>query len=242
MAAAPAVLGVRRVLELGERERVVVHAEEHGAAVAAQIGDERVVGVEHERRGARVGGDDVRPAVGDDLELAVAVELVAEQVAEQERARSQLVDDRGEPELVDLEQPEVAGQRAAAAARSARQRRGDAAGHVRPGAVVDERRAGALEDRRGHGRRGGLAVRRADHRAAQRQPLREQPDRVRLQAREDLPRQRGPAAAAGGAHDGADRLGGGHLGSQQGHGTSTFSARGTTLMVTGRSAIGSPSA
>ena len=40
----------------------------------------------------------------------------------------------------------------------------------------------------------------------------------------------------------ADRLGGGHLRAQQRHGTSTFSARGTTLMVTGRSAIGSPSA
>ena len=40
----------------------------------------------------------------------------------------------------------------------------------------------------------------------------------------------------------ADRLGGGHLRAQQRHGTSTFNERGTTLMVTGRSAIGSPSA
>ena len=70
----------------------------------------------------------------------------------------------------------------------------------------------------------------------------EQADRVRLQPREHLAGQRRPAAAAGGAHERADRLGGGHLRAQQRHGTSTFSARGTTLMVTGRSAIGSPSA
>ena len=121
VAAAAAVLGVARVLELGEREAVVVDAEVHGLRrVAAEVGDERVVGVEHE---ARALADDRGPAVGDRLQLAVAVELVAEQVAEQHRARLDLLGDLAEPELVDLEQAEVAGELTAALARGARQRR-----------------------------------------------------------------------------------------------------------------------
>ena len=68
----------------------------------------------------RARGHHRRPAVGDRLQLAVAVELVAEQVAEQHRARLELLDDRAEPELVDLEEAEVARQRAAAAAAGAR--------------------------------------------------------------------------------------------------------------------------
>ena len=155
------------MLELGEGERVVVDAEvddarrdasasghgrrprapRGGLVDAAQVGDERVVGVEHERRPAGARGHDRGPAVGDRLQLAVAVELVAEEVAEQHRARLELLDHRAEPELVDLEEAEVAGQRAPAAAAGVRQRAGDPARHVRPGAVVDEPRAGALEDR-----------------------------------------------------------------------------------------------
>ena len=51
VAAAAAVLGVARVLELGQREAVVVDAEVDGLGrVAAEVGDERVVGVEHEAR------------------------------------------------------------------------------------------------------------------------------------------------------------------------------------------------
>ena len=64
------------------------HAEvERLGVMAAEVGDQRVVGVEHEPRAAAVGRDDRGPAVGDRLELAVAVELVAEQVREQHRAR-----------------------------------------------------------------------------------------------------------------------------------------------------------
>jgi hypothetical protein len=242
MAAAAAVLGVGGVLELGERERVVVHAEVQRRCVAAEVGDQRIVGVEHERRAAGDPADDLRPAVGDDLQLAVAVELVAEQVAEQDRARRELLDDRREPELVDLEQPEVAVELPAAAPRRGRQRRRDPARHVRARTVVDQRLAGALEHRGGHRGGGRLAVGRADHGAAVGEPARQQADRVRLQPREHLAGQRRPAAAAGAADERPDRLGGGHLGSQKRHGTRTFNARGTTVMVTGRSAIGSPSA
>ena len=231
------------MLELGERERVVVDAEVDDARArsrppatpraagraprrarrrrrlvhAAQVGHQRVVGVEHERRAARPRGHDRRPAVGDRLQLAVAVELVAEQVAEQHRARLELLDDRAEPELVDLEEAEVARQRAPAAAAGVGQRAGDPARHVRPGAVVDEPRAGALEDARHHRRGRRLAVGGADHDAAAVQPAREPADRVRLDAREHLARQRRPAAAPGRPRERADRLRGGHTCGQAHH-------------------------
>ena len=174
MAAAAAVLGVGGVLELGMGEPVVVHPEEEhpgcgrSTAVgrAAEVGDQRVVGVEDERAAAAAGAHHGRPAVGDGLQLAVAVELVAEQVAEQQRARGELLDDRPEPELVHLEQPDVAGHGAPAAARGHRERGGHAAGHVRPRAVVDEAGARAVEHGRDHGGRRRLAVGGADHRAA----------------------------------------------------------------------------
>ena len=50
MPAAAAVLGVGGVLELGEGERVVVDAEVAAPRwLAAEVGDQRVVGVQHER-------------------------------------------------------------------------------------------------------------------------------------------------------------------------------------------------
>jgi hypothetical protein len=189
-----------------------------------------------------VHGDDLRPALRDDLELAVAVELVAEEVGEQQRARAQLAHHGTEPELVHLEEPERPRELAPAAPGGARERRGDAAGHVRARPVVHERLARALEDGRDHRRRRRLAVRGADHRAAVLQPGAEQPDGMRLQPREHLARQRGPAAATGGAHQRADRLGGRDLRPEQHHGASTFSAPGRTRIVTGSSASGSPSA
>ena len=231
------------MLELGLGERVVLDPEVGRVGhAAAEVGHERVVGVEDEHAAAGAGGGDGGPAVGDRLELAVAVELVAEQVAEQQRARVELLDDGAQPELVDLEEPELARQLAAAAAGGAGQRGRHAARHVRPGAVVDQPRAPALEDRGEH--RGGrrLAVRGRHDDAAALQARREQADRVRLEAGEQLAGQRCPAAAAGAAGERADRLRRGELGGQERHGASTFSAPAATLTVAGRSAIGSPSA
>jgi hypothetical protein len=62
------------------------------------------------------------PALGDLLELAVAVELVAEEVAEADRARPDPRGDVREARLVDLEQPELGA--AARAGWRRRRRRG----------------------------------------------------------------------------------------------------------------------
>ena len=242
MAAAAAVLGVGRVLQLRVGERVVLHAEVARAALPAEVGHERVVRVEHERGGARVRGHDLRPALGDDLELAVAVELVAEQVGEQQRPRAQLADHGAEPELVDLEQAEPP-----SSSRPPRREAAASAAATPPAMFAPARLCTsvsprALEDGRDHGGGRRLAVRGADHRAAVRQPPAEQADRVRLQPREHLAGERRAAAAARGAHERADRLGGRDLRAEQRHGASTLSAPGRTRIVTGRSPIGSPSA
>jgi hypothetical protein len=157
----------------GQRDAVVLHTHVQDVVpVPAEVGDERVVGVEHEA-GARRAGDDGGPAVGDRLELPVAVELVAEQVGQEQRARLDVGDDAVEPELVDLEEAEVAV--------AVHERGRHAAGHVRAGPVVHEPNAAAAQDG-GHHRSGRrLPVRRADDRAAALQPAREGPDRVGLE-------------------------------------------------------------
>ena len=100
-AAAAAVLGVVGVLELGKRLARVLDPEvgDAGApaklAVAAEVGDQRVVGVEGELAGSLQRGDQLRPLVGEALQLAVAVELVAEEVAEDEQARARAGGRRG---------------------------------------------------------------------------------------------------------------------------------------------------
>ena len=66
------------------------------------------------------------PALGDELELAVAVELVAEEVAEADGPRLHARGDLGQGGLVDLEEPELG-------APGLEQRGGDARDEVRAG-------------------------------------------------------------------------------------------------------------
>ena len=90
-------------------------------------------------------GDHARPLVGEVLELAVAVELVAEQVAEHDQPRVELGRDPRQPGLVDLEQPLVAA--------LLEQRGRDPPAHVRPGAVVDRLASGGAQRGGEHARR-----------------------------------------------------------------------------------------
>ena len=84
------------MLHAGQRLRVVLHAEVgHAAAPAAEVRHQRVVGVQHEACPAVELGHELRPAVGQQLELAVAVELVAEQVGEEQQARLHVARDAG---------------------------------------------------------------------------------------------------------------------------------------------------
>ena len=98
------------MLHAGQRLGVVLDAEVgHPLALAPEVGHQRVVGVQHEGGAAVERATSSGPAVGEQLELAVAVELVAEQVGEQQQARLDLLGHARQPGLVDLEQPELAG-------------------------------------------------------------------------------------------------------------------------------------
>ena len=125
------------MLHAGERLGVVLHPEvRHAAALTAEVGHQRIVGVEHEASAAVELGHELRPAVGEQVELAVAVELVAEQVGEEQQAGLHVLRDGRQPRLVDLEEAELA-----ALAACVEQRGGHSPGHVRAGAVVHERPA-----------------------------------------------------------------------------------------------------
>src|SRR4051795_6071369 len=93
---AAAVLRVERVLELGNRLPFVLDSEVHDAGparelgISSQVGDQRIVGVQRELSGAGMEGDHGGPLVGQVLELAIAVELVAKQVSQRDEARPEL--------------------------------------------------------------------------------------------------------------------------------------------------------
>ena len=103
-----AVLRVGRVLQRRAGVRGIVQSEgDAPGSFGGQIAELRIVRVHHERRVTRQTPDGLPPALGDALELAVPVELVAKEVAEADRVRPDAGCDVGERALVDLEQTEL---------------------------------------------------------------------------------------------------------------------------------------
>src|SRR5262249_56765694 len=96
------------MLQRRMRATGIVDAEDHRPrALAREVADLRVVAVDDERSRRVERANGAAPALGDVLELAVAVELVAEEVPETDGTGAQAVGDLGERRLVDLEQPEL---------------------------------------------------------------------------------------------------------------------------------------
>ena len=152
------------------------------------MADLGIVGVEDD---GGLGGqrrDRLAPPSREQLELTVAVELVAEQVAEADGPWTDPAHHLGEGGLVDLEQAELR-------MVGREQCRGDAREQVRPGTVVGEPQA-RVEDLRRH--RGGrrLPVRRRDRDRAGGKARGEPVDRAGVDGREQLSRDRGAAAGA----------------------------------------------
>ena len=172
------------------RHRGVVDPEpERLGAAARDVGQERVVGVhDRPRRGIEV-GDSRAPALGDVLELAVAVELVAEKVPETDGLRPDAAGDVRKRALVDLEEPEVGPV-------GGEERRRHSRDEIRSRAVVRELHAVSddLRDHRG-GRR--LPVRRRDEGRSQREAAGELADGAGVHRGEDLSGNRRTAASAG---------------------------------------------
>ena len=175
-----------------ERLRVtrIVDAEaERLASRLRERPDLRIVRIRHDDRVDRELGDRTAPTLGDLLQLAVAVELVAEQVPEADRPRPDPAHHLGKMCLVELEEAELG-------ARRRGNERGDDPGHeVRPGAVVRELEA-RREDLRDHRARRRLPVRRRDDGGPQRQPGREPVERARIDPPQELAGQRRAASGS----------------------------------------------
>ena len=201
-AAAEAVLRVGGVLERGTRLRRVVEAERDAArAVACEVADLRVVGVDDEHGVVGQRRDRGAPALGDLLQLAVAVELVAEEVARGTTARGRTRRaTSGKRGLVHLEEAEL---------RVARreERRGDSRDEVRARAVVREpdarARGSTRRTRPSSSSRSSPRRSPCPREAARRAPI----ERAGVDRGQDLARQRRAAAASGEARQPARRAG-----------------------------------
>src|SRR5262249_12638748 len=98
-----AVLRVRCVLQRRMRMPRIVDAEHHRPrTLPREVPDLRVVAVDDERGRPVERANGAAPALGDVLELAVTVELVAEEVPEADRTRVQALGDLGKRRLVDF--------------------------------------------------------------------------------------------------------------------------------------------
>ena len=164
-----------------------------GACVAGRdVGGQRIVAARDDRRLGRQLGEHAAPALGDRLELAVAVELVAEEVAQRQRVRLHAAHDRGQRRLVALEQPELGGCSTAGAVDEGGGNAREQVGAGRVAAEVD----GRIEDGGDHRARRRLAVRRRDRSAAERQRRGELLDALRRESVEHAPGQGRAAAPA----------------------------------------------
>ena len=146
----------------GERRGGVVDAEGERGPLMLERREQGVVAVSDELRVGGQLGRHLLPAGGDRLELAVAVELVAEEVAEHGHPRPQGMRDAGQGGLIDLEHAEVR-------AGTGQERRCDPGREVRARGVAAQVPLGR-EHRREHLGRRRLAVRCRDHDRALRQP------------------------------------------------------------------------
>ena len=72
-----------------------------------EIRDQRIVGIDDEQRLGRQPVDHRPPALGHDLELAVPIELIAEEVAEADHARLERRRELGQRSLVHFEQAQL---------------------------------------------------------------------------------------------------------------------------------------
>ena len=91
--------------------RVVEPEAKRTLSSLGEVRHDGVVGVHDERRGGWECVHGLSPALGDELELAVAVELVAEEVRERDHARARARDRLRQRSLVHLEQAEVGASR-----------------------------------------------------------------------------------------------------------------------------------
>jgi hypothetical protein len=144
----------------------------------SQRADLGVVAVHDEHGLLRESGDRLAPAFGDELELAISVELVAEEIPEADRPRPYAPQDLRQRGFIHLEQAElgVAGREEGG---------GDPGEEVRARVVVREWEA-RTQDLGRHRRGRRLAVRRGQNGDSRGKPGRQAVDRARVELREEF--------------------------------------------------------
>ena len=171
---------------LARDPRIVEAEAERRLAAPGDVRHERIVAVCNHPGALRQRPHALAPALGDQLELAVAVQLVAEEVPEQHRLRPDPPRDVGKRSLVHLEEAQLG-------VRVRQERRRDAGDEVRAGPVVGQPEPFS-EDLRDHSGGRRLPVRGRDEGRSEGQPAGEIPQRAGVDRRQDLAGQ-GRAAA-----------------------------------------------
>ncbi len=191
-AAANAVLRVGGVLKAASSLSRIVQTEADGVTASGrQIGDDGIIGIHNERRRRRKPCSRSSPALGDDLELPVAIELVAEQVPERDDAWLRPFERLGKRSLVDLEEAELS---AACSDESGR----DPGEEIGAGAIPGEFSIGA-ENLGGHRGRRRLAVGCRDEHDPVGEPSREGVHGAGIDLPQHFPGKRRASAAPDGA-------------------------------------------
>ncbi len=126
------------------------------------------------------------------MDLAVAVELIAEDVGQQHHSGLQLADRGRQRRFVDFEQADVR-PRLTVEAGLFRHRADQASKQVRAGPIVEGSHLIPTQQVGDQARGRRLAVGAGNHHAAQRQAAHDVRERVRCDARDDVPRNDGPA-------------------------------------------------
>ena len=130
--------------------------------VEADLRDARVVRVQQRAGACWHGGERRLDFLRDRLELAIAIELVAEQVGHDHHPRRRCLHHRRETGLVDLEDADLCSNGAVKVA-VLDDRRRQAGEQVGPCAVAHDARPRGLEEGAQQARRSGLAVGPGDH-------------------------------------------------------------------------------
>src|SRR5436190_6042562 len=178
-AAAHAPFRVGCVLELRPRMSRIVEAE-HDRAIplAGELADLWIVPVHDKPRDRSELPHGAAPPFGDELELSVAIELVAEEVSQAQHPWLHTAHNLWQSSLVDLEEAQLGPS-------GGEQGGGDARDEIRTRSVVREAGPSTQGLRRHRGGR-CLAVRRGDERGAEREASREGVDRVGIELPEEL--------------------------------------------------------
>jgi len=154
--------GTRRRRKWARADIRVVDPEEDRLRVTPnrEVRDERIVGVQHERRRRGKPGQRVADLLRERVELEVPVHLVAEDVSEHQSGRPDLRQDLRERPLVDLEQADglLICEQAAQQAGVSQQRGHQAGGLIRALVVEDRVQAGRAHHASEHAARGSLPV------------------------------------------------------------------------------------